>query len=228
MGKKVPRKDFQVNIKFKIKKLPAPEYGAIALTWKTVMENFNHTLKEHLANDRITIETLAKLTKSFRFAEIEAIDLTGIEMIEPPRVPSVTPEVQPTPITPTATPSLPSVETIPQTTPIAKDISPPTPASTQVQPTQPEIGGTAETIPQQTPPSQPQPIAAEPEKETGDLGFSVSVRPSIPSSKIPSASESAGSSEEDRATGVAVLRKQMLEELRRIRTIATEADLDVE
>lgn len=93
-------------------------------------------------------------------------------------------------------------------------------------PTQPSAPGPLSDLNNQPPTSpQIQPAATAPQPTTSPtLNFNVPGLSPQPSS--PSASVSLGADEEDRATGIAILRKKMLTELRKIRSVVEQEGQD--
>ena len=211
------------------------------------MLRFERMLKESLLEGFITSTTLEKITRELNlvnirnlkipetptiekvFGEKSQISPIKEEIIEPKSVePSIeSPQVTPSPpisSTPTTEPTTPPVSSTPQT-PLPADQEPTT--VPERQPTQvPKISFSLPDTPE-TP--KPDPLAPKPPEKQA-------ITPSIPKISFPTATSSTpeppssplarfeSRREEDRATGIAILRKQMLTELKKIRSVVSEEE----
>ena len=206
---------------------------------------FERMLKESLLEGYITSTTLEKVSREFRLADVRNIDIPdtpslrdifgselpvkvtrktpakfetaapSIDAAQTPKKPSTTPPIdtQPKP-SPEVKPTIPTFRTDPaEARPTLSFSFPDTPAE-----------------PDEIPPSpSPTPSTSAPARKE-------ITPPTIPKISFPSISKPAstptasplaqpkGRREEDRATGIAILRKQMLTELKKIRSVVSEQD----
>ncbi len=222
------KKDFKYDTSLKLKSLPKEEYAHVAYAFQVSLLRLERMLKESLLEGYITSTTLEKITQEFDFPLIKNLDIPKVESLktvfgmELPHEPiRKTPEVsapEPTP-EPVPTPVQVESEVIPELEPI--ETSKPLPVS------QPN---TKPSFTFSVPDPAPAPTTAEakptPEPITKPLTPSA---PTIPKISFPSIAKSPdplgqvrARREEDRATGIAILRKQMLTELKKIRTVVSE------
>lgn len=210
------------------------EYNVVAGLWKQMMLDFEEKLRANLRTNMLDYKTFKDLDKGLDFASLAALDvpIPAPSLGEPMRTeveaqPTSHVAAEQTPIPPKAeSPPIVPVEqsTIqPQEPSISPSISQPS-----VTPTQPPAFSSSSGV--STPEQKPQPslgslaglakstsTSAIPPSEPE---FPVKPSPGIP--KVPSAGEpkpKAPIEEEDRATGIAILRQQMLSELKKIRGI---------
>lgn len=232
-------RDFKFDTSLKIKSLPLEEYAHVAYAFKVATLRFERMLKESLLEGYITSTTLEKISRDFRIATVRNIEIpetTSLREIfgsdlpesiakEKPRI-----DVEPTPKTKPIEPEVPS--TIPSPQPLTEIKPSPTP---MMEPSEkrPKISFNfpeTSTEPTTTPsPSSPAATSSvEPKTEISPptipkISFpSLAKPPTTPS--IGPLSQPKGGREEDRATGIAILRKQMLTELKKIRSVVSEQD----
>jgi hypothetical protein len=240
---------FKFETSLKLKSLPLEEYAHVAYAFQVAMLRFERMLKESLLEGYVTSTTLEKITRELNIAKIrnaeipETPSLATLFGSEPPDVKAkeftpavVAPEAPPStisqPIAPKVTPS-PSVPTTPApvSTPISS-LSTPSISQTpteELKITRPKISFSIPETPSTAPSPVPTPIPTTSPTET-----KAPTPPSIPKISFPSVSKPAATPplnplaqlkakrEEDRATGIAILRKQMLTELKKIRSVVSE------
>ena len=227
--------NFKFNTSLKIKDLPLEEYSHVTFAFKTAVLRFERMLKESLLEGYITSSTLERISQEFNIAEIRNLDIPrpdtvrtlfgdeSAQLLAKKVTPPV--DVEPFPI--------PKQEVVP--TPIAPPPEiPPAPEPVIVPPTPP----VSEPEPQFSfsfPESSPEP-APEPDPAPAPDPAAPLAPPSIPKISFPTESKSPvtppanplatfrGHREEDRATGIAILRKQMLTELKKIRSVVSEQE----
>lgn len=242
---KVETQDFKFDTSLKLKSLPLEEYAHVSYAFQVAILRFERMLKESLLEGYITSTTLEKISREFNLSEIRAMEIpdtpsiqevfgteevqevvkkpttkavspTPIPKPEPaapepiaPESPSITsPTITPTEPSPDARPTTPSVPVSPKPRPTISFSFPESPAEPK------EISPTPTPTPtkQITPPTIPK--------------ISFPSKPTTPPSLSPLARSTSGR-EEDRATGIAILRKQMLTELKKIRSVVSEQEQKV-
>ncbi|MFQ5981370.1 MAG: hypothetical protein ACE5OZ_24780 [Candidatus Heimdallarchaeota archaeon] len=216
MGKK---KEFKVKINVRLKKMTDEEYNIVAGLWKRMMLDFEERLRVNLRANTLDYKTFKDLDKKFDFASLAALkvpipQLANAEKAQPvldaqPQLPSaveqatVVPKVEPTPAL-----------TLEQPVSLSKES--PVPLSIP----QPSV-------PSSEAPSFP-PLSKPPVSEPGtqpSLKFlrktEPFVRPGPGIPKAPPVEESSPKSpnEEDKVSGIVILRQQLLSELKKIRGI---------
>ena len=243
-------KDFKFDTSLKLKSLPLEEYAHVAYAFQVASLRFERMLKESLLEGYITSTTLEKITREFRLADVRTLEIPDIPSlrnifgseapIELAKKPLPTAEVTTPSIDVAKTPiTQPSAPEVPSTTPLARPQpspyikSPPPTISTEPPEDRPTISFSfpdATVEPKEKVPSSPPTLAprVSPKKEM--------TPPSIPKISFPSLSKTTsppslsplaqpkGQREEDRATGIAILRKQMLTELKKIRSVVSEQE----
>lgn len=236
-------REFKFETSVKLKDLPKDEFAHVAHAFQVSALRFERMLKESLLEGYITSTTLERISQGYKFEEIRNFDipetpsineLFGSEEIasptrvtEPEKPKIETPIVEPSqplvtetpkPITPSVVPKPISPTSIPKVEPIAKPSKisfsfPETPAITKP--------------PSTTTPSTSQPSEAPiPAPKTPKISFPTMTKPTAPTAMPPTdpLARVAARREEDRATGIAILRKQMLTELKKIRSVVSEQD----
>jgi hypothetical protein len=228
------KKEFKVKINVRLKKMSDKEYSVVAGLWKQMMLDLEEKLRANLRTNMLDYKTFKDLDKGFDFASLAALEvpISAPSLGEPMRTevetqPTSHTAVEQTPITPKAeSPPIAPVEQ-PTSQPQEPLISP-TVSQPSVAPTQPPAFSSSSVVP--APQQKPQPsleslaglakstpASAIPPSEPE---FPVKPAPGIP--KVPTTGETrpkAPDEEEDRATGIAILRQQMLSELKKIRGI---------
>ncbi|PWI47225.1 hypothetical protein CEE45_12580 [Candidatus Heimdallarchaeota archaeon B3_Heim] len=242
--------NFRFNASIKIKDLPLEEYSHVAFAFQTAVLRFERMLKESLLEGYITSTTLERISQEFNFMNIRDLTIPEIDtvrtmfgqesadlfakkhvpVVEREVVPEVVASSEPEPtisvpsVTPEAIPTLSEVPIEPTPAPVEK----PTPTISFSFPT-----AASEPLPAASP--KPETTVSQPEVKKPTTPSPLTP-PSIPKISFPSSaqpSETAptnplaqvrGRREEDRATGIAILRKQMLTELKKIRSVVAEQD----
>lgn len=210
------------------------EYNVVAGLWKQMMLDFEEKLRANLRTNMLDYKTFKDLDKGFDFASLAALDVA----ISAPSLGEKRPtEVEARPASHVAveqTPITPKVESPPITTAEQPTIQPQEPlispaiSQPSVAPTQPTTFSSLSGVsPSQQKPQPSLESLAGLAKSTSasaippsEPEFPVKPIPGIP--KAPTAGEpkpKAPIEEEDRATGIAILRQQMLSELKKIRGI---------
>ncbi|UCG00681.1 MAG: hypothetical protein JSW11_13805 [Candidatus Heimdallarchaeota archaeon] len=240
---KVATRDFKFNTSLKLKSLPLEEYAHVSYAFQVAILRFERILKESLLEGYITSTTLEKISQEFNLSEIrdlEIPDTPSLQTIFGSEAPAVTAKkpileaISPTPTidiaeTPTPKPITPEAPSITPSTIIPTE---PTPDAKPTTPSIPAEPKTRPTISFSFPetPAEPKEVAPSPTPtSTGKI-----TPPTIPKISFPSKpttppaisplSRSTSGREEDRATGIAILRKQMLTELKKIRSVVSEQD----
>jgi hypothetical protein len=246
--------NFKFNASIKLKDLPLEEYSHVVFAFQTAVLRFERMLKESLLEGFITSTTLERISQEFNFIDVrelnipvtdtvrtmfgqESADILSkkhVPVLGKEAIPKVIAPSQlevPTPI-PVVTPEkIPSIAELPAE-PIPTQIEEPAPQISFSFPT-----AASEPLPAATPkpatletPAAPKPEIKQP------TAPSPLVPPSIPKISFPTSAKPAetvpinplaqvrGRREEDRATGIAILRKQMLTELKKIRSVVAEQD----
>lgn len=210
------------------------EYNIVAGLWKRMMLDFEEGLRVNLRANALDYKTFKDLDKNFDFASLATLKVPLPQPIsqEELRLAPVTPKQRQTVVEQATT------VTEAETAPLAA-ASPP--------PSLPQESSSLESAPQESVPTAKTPSIAplnipsstseEPQpslKSLTGLAKSPSTRPILPTKtekvprpspgipKVPTAEEPNSkppAEEEDRATGIAILRQQMLSELKKIRGI---------
>ena len=221
-------KDFKYDTSLKLKSLPKEEYAHVAYAFQVSLLRLERMLKESLLEGFITSTTLEKITQEFNFPLIKNMDIPKVESLKtvfgmelPPESIKKTPEIS-TP-EPTPEPSPTPVQVEPEVIPEPEPIEPSKPLPVSQPSTKPSFTfsvpepAPAPTSPETKPPTEPVTKPVTPSA------------PTIPKISFPSIAKSSdplgqvrARREEDRATGIAILRKQMLTELKKIRTVVSE------
>jgi hypothetical protein len=236
-------REFKFETSLKLKDLPIEEYAHIAYAFQVAALRFERMLKESLLEGYITSTTLERITREFNFAEIRDVEipethsvdqLFGSEKptiktmehipestitkptIEAPQGPKPRPVVPTAPITPPITPSQPPTQ------PAVEEVAPPP----EIVTIPPKISFSFPETPSIPTPSPPPPQTPEKEPTTPSIpkiSFPSMAKPPTtpPSSPLASFTQRR---EEDRATGIAILRKQMLTELKKIRSVVSDQE----
>ena len=240
-------KDFKFNTSIKIK-LPIEEYVHVSYAFQVAILRFERMLKESLLEGYITSTTLEKISQEFNLAEIRSLEIPdtpslqtifGSEAAPPPTAKKPVPEVE----TPTTTPQeIPEIKTptprpmAPTTPPITPPTITPTEPSPDAKPTTPSISTEPKTRPTISfsfpeSPSEPKEVTPTPTPTTTPQitpptipKISFPSKPVKPAAISPLSRSPSRAREEDRATGIAILRKQMLTELKKIRSVVSEQD----
>ena len=236
--------NFKFDASLKLKDLPLDEYSHVTFAFKTAILRFERMLKESLLEGYITSTTLEKISRELNLANIrdlevpesdtirslfseEAAQLLAkkpapvVEIPEPEPIPEPVPE--PEPVETIVTPIVPTPEIPPAPEPV---IETPTPTVSEPEPQISfSFSETPEPVPE--PISKPEPTP----KPASPLSPPSIPKITFPTESSPTASPPAnplasirGHREEDRATGIAILRKQMLTELKKIRSVVSEQD----
>jgi len=230
--------NFKFEGSIKLKDLPIEEYAHVAHAFQVSVLRFERMLKESLLEGYITSTTLERISREFKISTIRELAIPEAESVallfggESPistitqQVPTLEEKViipaEPViPIpdqSPRITPEVPTVPDIAVSEPVAKpsevpEISAPIPKISfsipspeplkQAKPTAPESSLNAPTIPKISFPASPSSSASPLSNPLANIR---------------------GRKEEDRATGIAILRKQMLTELKKIRSVVAEQD----
>lgn len=227
---------FKFETSLKLKDLPLEEFVHVTYAFQVSILRFERMLKESLLEGYVTSTTLERISREMKIAAIR-----NIEIPETPSLATIfgsdDPQIKAREVVPVS--SAPRVPSTPVSQPIVSTVSAPDPVSDPpiVTPSsQPiPIERTTPTpkisfsIPEPSPPSTtptitPTPISSEPRTPTPPTIPKISF-PSLskPSTTSPSdlLGQTLGKREEDRATGIAILRKQMLTELKKIRSVVS-------
>ncbi|MHA1975221.1 MAG: hypothetical protein ACTSW1_19700 [Candidatus Hodarchaeales archaeon] len=228
---------FKFETSIKLKNLPLEEYAHVAFAFQVSSLRFERMLKESLLESHITSTTLEHISQGFKFAEIRSLEIpklpslekvfgssSAVELAKQKDKIEVTskepPVTTPKPI-PTPEPAPTPAPSVPQESPLAAKIKP------ETIPEKPKIEfsfPSSVSEPAIEPKAAPKPVSVEPTKPQ---------IPTIPKISFPSTSSgrpttnplgSTRRREEDRATGIAILRKQMLTELKKIRSVVSETE----
>ncbi|MFW9903288.1 MAG: hypothetical protein ACFFFH_03070 [Candidatus Thorarchaeota archaeon] len=245
---KVEAKDFKFDTSLKLKALPLEEYAHVSYAFQVAILRFERMLKESLLEGYITSTTLEKISQELNLSEIRSLeipDMPSLQTIFGSEAASATPkkpvaEV----ISPTKSVNIPKTKTpVPESiAPEAPTVIPPTITPTEpfpdTKPTQPSISTeppkTRPTISFSFPESPTEPKEVTPSPTPTPTPTTQITPPTIPKISFPSKPttppsisplpQSSRGREEDRATGIAILRKQMLTELKKIRSVVSEQD----
>jgi hypothetical protein len=238
-------REFKFDTSLKLKDLPNEEYAHIAHAFQVSSLRFERMLKESLLEGYITSTTLERISRNFKFADIRKLDipetpslieLFGSDETPTPKRITETETEKPKILTPSVEPSQPSVTE--PTAPITPSIAPKPVTPTSLPKVEPiEIPSKIsfsfpETHTITKPPSTTTPSTSQasedsiPTPATPKISFPTMSKPTAPTAKPPMdpLARVAARREEDRATGIAILRKQMLTELKKIRSVVSEQD----
>lgn len=231
-------RDFKFDTSLKLKKLPIEEYAHVSHAFQTAILRFERMLKESLLEGYITSTTLEKISQEFNISEVrdlEIPDTPSLKVIYSSEAPPIAAR-KPVPKVVTSTSSISVAET-PASRPVVPES--PTISPTEPSPDAKPAPPTTSTEPETRPtfsfsfpgsPTEPKEVAPSPtptpKREISPPTIpkiSFPSKPATPPALSPLA-RSAGRREEDRATGIAILRKQMLTELKKIRSVVSEQD----
>jgi hypothetical protein len=241
---KVETKDFKFDTSLKLKGLPLEEYAHVSYAFQVAILRFERMLKESLLEGYITSTTLEKISQELNLSEIRNLDIPDTPSLQTifgsdaapittkkpisEVVPSTTSVPEPsTPAPQPIAPEAPIIITPPVITPT--EPSPdakPTPLSISTEPkTRPKISFTFPESPAEPKEVTPSPTSTPAKQITPPTIPKISFpsKPTTPPSISPLSRVSSGR-EEDRATGIAILRKQMLTELKKIRSVVSEQE----
>ena len=239
---KVETKDFKFDTSLKLKSLPLEEHAHVSYAFQVAILRFERMLKESLLEGYITSTTLEKISQGFNLSEIRAMeipDTPSLQMVfgseEAPVVakkptptvvePTPLPKTEPTapqPITPETPPITPPTITPTEPSPDARPTTPSAPVEPKPRPTISFTFPDSPAEPQEISPT-PTPTPTKQITPPTIPKISFPSKPATPPSISPLSRPSRGR-EEDRATGIAILRKQMLTELKKIRSVVSEQD----
>ncbi|MFX0185643.1 MAG: hypothetical protein ACFE95_21370 [Candidatus Hodarchaeota archaeon] len=236
-------REFKFETSLKLKDLPIEEYAHIAHAFQVAALRFERMLKESLLEGYITSTTLERITREFNFANIRDLEIPEIhsvnqlfgsekppiktiEHIQEPTITKPTVETvevpKPRPVVPSAPTTPPITTSQPPTQPSIEEVTPTTETVTKP----PKISFSFPETPSIPTPSPPTPQAPVKEPTTPSIpkiSFPSMAKPPTtpPSSPLASITQRR---EEDRATGIAILRKQMLTELKKIRSVVSDQE----
>jgi hypothetical protein len=243
--------NFKFDGSIKLKDLPIEEYAHVAHAFQVSVLRFERMLKESLLEGYITSTTLERISQEFKISAIRELAIPEVESVallfgsESPiftktqQVPTLEEKV----IIP-AEPAVPTPDPSPRITPeepTVPDIAVPEPVVTEPVAKPIEVPEISAPIPKisfsiPSPASKPE-SSPEPPKQSQPIAPESSLKaPTIPKISFPASPSSSasplsnplanirGRKEEDRATGIAILRKQMLTELKKIRSVVAEQD----
>lgn len=237
-GKKTTNFKFDASVK--LKDLQPEEYSHVAFAFQVAVLRFERMLKESLLEGYISSTTLEKISQGFKIADVRNLDVPEVnsvkslfgaesallmarkpdsmEVVEEPSPPSIPKEEEiPELIPPTEIP--PAPEPVVETPVIPVEEPTPKPKISFSFPT-PEPEATPKIA---SPTSTPEPVTPPIKPSIPKISFPTEPTPSIAPPTNPLESIR-GRREEDRATGIAILRKQMLTELKKIRSVVAEQD----
>ena len=243
--------NFKFDGSIKLKGLPIEEYAHVAHAFQISVLRFERMLKESLLEGYITSTTLERISREFKISMIRELAIPETESLallfgdespistKPQQVPKLEEKVivpaepaVPTPDkAPGITPEVPTVPDIAVPEPVvAEPVAKPSDVSEIIAPI-PKISFSIPS-PAYKPESSPEP----PKQTLPTTPESALKAPTIPKISFPASPSSSasplsnplanirGRKEEDRATGIAILRKQMLTELKKIRSVVAEQD----
>ncbi|MFX0125481.1 MAG: hypothetical protein ACFFAE_17805 [Candidatus Hodarchaeota archaeon] len=235
-------RDFKFDTSLKLKALPLEEHAHVSYAFQVAILRFERMLKESLLEGYITSTTLEKISQEFNLSEVRDMkipDTPSLKTIFGSEAPSIAVK-RPTPEVVTPTPSVDIAKT-----PLQASV-PKTPSITPTKITLPEPSPDAQPTPSSISPepkARPSISFSFPESPTEPKEVIPSptptpkreiTPPTIPKISFPSKpvtppaisplARAAKRREEDRATGIAILRKQMLTELKKIRSVVSEQD----
>jgi hypothetical protein len=248
--KRAETASFKFDGSIKLKDLPIEEYAHVAYAFHVSFLRFERMLKESLLEGYITSTTLERISQEFKMSSIRDLAipetasvyaLFGSESIKTVR-PQIKPLVQKEKILtpepafpqPTTIPTIPMLEPTVTETVVPEPIVPETTVESvetpEVSAPIPKISfsfPSAVSLPETSPETPTQSVPITPESPLKPPTIPKISFPASPSSSSPLANPLAslrGRKEEDRATGIAILRKQMLTELKKIRSVVAEQD----
>lgn len=227
--------NFKFDASVKLKGLQPEEYSHVAFAFQVAILRFERMLKESLLEGYISSTTLEKVSQGFKIATVRDLSIPKIDsvkslfgeesaLIMARKSDSMKVET-PSP------PSIPKEEKIPEIIPPTEIPPAPEPViETPVEPVaeKPKISfsfppSPPKSSPAATPPTKaPDPIISPSKPSIPKISFTTEPKPSPPPANPLEAIR--GRREEDRATGIAILRKQMLTELKKIRSVVAEQD----
>lgn len=225
------KKEFKVKINVRIKKMEEEEYRTVAGLWKRMMLEFEEGLRANLRANALDYKTFKELDKGFDFISLASLDVP----LGPP-ISTIKAELKPDlPVQPAAeierAPVIPEVKHTPRVDSQASgplkspEIPPILKQPAVIAETPSHLSLSESSTPEREPPSL---------RSLTGMTRSPSARPSSPILVEPLVRPSPGIprvpavegpdvkapiEEEDRATGIAILRQQMLSELKKIRGI---------
>ncbi len=239
---------FKFDGSIKLKDLPIEEYAHVAYAFHVSVLRFERMLKESLLEGYITSTTLERISQEFKIASIRELPIPETESvtslfggkalntivsqkfpsIEEKKPLSTEPAIQ----KPVMPPTISTEETV------SPDTVVPEPVVPEIAAEPPEIIAPVPKISFSfpSPTSQPETIPETPTESVPIVPEEPLTPPTIPKISFPASSSSSpsapsnplanirGRKEEDRATGIAILRKQMLTELKKIRSVVAEQD----
>ncbi|MCK4848514.1 MAG: hypothetical protein KAT16_05800 [Candidatus Heimdallarchaeota archaeon] len=247
-GKKTANFKFDGSIK--LKDLPIEEYAHVAYAFHVSFLRFERMLKESLLEGYISIQTLERISQEFKISSIRDLAIPKTESVtalfgeeslksiklqktplEKKEISRAEPAISKpitSPVIPTEEPTIPDTivpdSIIPKTTVESTETPEIVVPAPKISFSFPSAADAPEASPETT--TEPAPITPEsPLKPPTIPKISFPASPS--SSASPLANPLAnirGRKEEDRATGIAILRKQMLTELKKIRSVVAEQD----
>lgn len=235
------QRDFRFETSLKLRDLPLEEYAHLAHAFQVNALRFERMLKESLLEGFITSTTLERVSRGFQFAKIRGFEIprydsvtklfgSETEGLARPRAAPKPEPTEPTPISePTASPT-PSLPATPLPSPVSTLPPSSSPAASPSSisyafPEAPTIGRPSPSPSSSSPPGITTPVMPEKQDLSPSIpkiSFPNATRPSSPSSVGPLGGTKRSGGEEDRATGIAILRKQMLSELKKIRSVVAE------
>lgn len=234
--------NFKFDASVKLKGLQPEEYSHVAFAFQVAILRFERMLKESLLEGYISSTTLEKVSQGFKIATVRDLSIPKIDsvkslfgeesaLIMARKSDSMKVET-PSP------PSIPKEEKIPEIIPPTEIPPAPEPViETPVEPVAPVVEvaekpkisfsfppSPPKSSPAATPPTKaPDPIISPSKPSIPKISFTTEPKPSPPPPANP-LEAIRGRREEDRATGIAILRKQMLTELKKIRSVVAEQD----
>lgn len=229
------------------------EYAHVTYSFQTALLRFERMLKESLLEGYITSTTLEKISQEFRLAIVRDLEIPFTPSLEkifgsksptqlakqamPDEMPAPSTEVSEAPSPQPIATKTPSIAPVTFTTPITEPSPDAKPSPTTI-PTEPLVTRPKISFSFPERPDEPKevPSARSPSLAPSEPKKSEITPPTIPKISFPSISKTTsppslsplsqpkGQREEDRATGIAILRKQMLTELKKIRSVVSEQD----
>jgi hypothetical protein len=222
------RKNLEIKVNLKVKKIPVEEFENVMKQYKKYMLSFEKSLRYLADEDKITYKVLDKIGDSFKFDQIHYMKFSTPEEDTLPIYSSSGQQMdpipqQPAPQFPTQAPPLTQPQPVTQQPPQQQLAQPASPAQKEEDFT---FGGAAFDASSSesgfAPPAKG-PQEPAPTKATEGFSFNIpSIGEESTSSPTSEAGVSIGVDEEDRATGIAILRRKMLMELRKIRNVVEE------
>jgi hypothetical protein len=238
------KRNFRFETSLKLKSLPLEEYAHVTYAFQTTFLRFERMLKESLLEGYITSTTLERISREFNLTNVRNIEIPdtpslreifGSELVgkvtrkKPDKIETAAPSINAAQI-PKIPSTTPPIDTQPKFSPKIKPTIPTLPTeSVEARPTLSFSFPNTPAKPNEiirTPSPTPSPSSPSIKKTTPPTIPKISF-PSMSKPTSPTASplaQSKGRREEDRATGIAILRKQMLTELKKIRSVVSEQD----